>query len=149
MKSMLFRAKDMNTEKWCYGRYDRKSENYIFSDGKKHFIDIDTLRQYTGMNCYAPLTKSFQICDLPRREIKIFEGDILKLKLKDINSKANNEIGVVRYCYSDDCFCVYIKSCNCQYKIYMNELNKTSEVIGNVFDDKKIIEESEKNGKKI
>lgn len=136
MKQTLFRAKDKNTKRWCYGFYDNKFKTYFFNDKEKHCIDADTVSQYTGIECYVPLVGKNQVCDLPRKKQKLFEGDILKIP----NRKNNAEIGVVKYCYADSCYCVYVKSN--KNKIYLNELEPTSEIIGNVWDNNELFSEN-------
>ena len=68
---ILYRAKRYPDGEWVYGlpRYDNVEDGIITAfetlDGKIHFIDVDTLGEFTGLT--------------DKNNINIFDGDIVKI----------------------------------------------------------------------
>ena len=49
-REILFRAKSNNTNKWEFGSLGKtKYGNFIIGNSKQHFVDENTIGQYTGL----------------------------------------------------------------------------------------------------
>lgn len=118
MREIEFRAKNIN-DQWRYGYLERQDllydENYDCSSS----IQIETLGQYTGLT--------------DKNGTKIFEGDVVKVsgvaKAKII---WNNEDACFAFDYGKD-----------GRPLCLDFVDDTSiEVIGNIYDNKELLEEN-------
>lgn len=143
MREILFRGKSTKTNQWIYGGFhiwekrqvcvfgnDRLKDDEIscvitvnsFADWNMprtmHAVEViaDTVGQYTGLT--------------DRNGNKIFEGDIVNILTE------NEEIGII--VYEDGGFIVRADKFSIDF---INNINGTDvEVIGNIYDNPKLIE---------
>ena len=126
MREILFKAKSIATGEWVYGNYaftDTNGEQHFIFHNKafEHEVDKDTICQFTGL--------------LDKNGNKIWENDIVKIPMF---KHCNMAIGFI-----EGAFCLV----NAESKyvadihyIHHAGINNT-EVIGNVFDNKELLEE--------
>lgn len=151
MRTIKFRGKDTETDKWVYGFYLRLED--IFRkpiEGKKRI----TNRIYTGSadSCVAPTTgyefsgdwyevdpdsigQFTGLMDCKGREI--YEGDIVRVRITNDRFKKNPRFrnGVVTFCEYDG---GWTNGC------YFRFLPQRMEVIGNIHDNPELMEAAAK-----
>ena len=156
MREIKFRAKGNDEEtknRWFKGYYCRLNDTtYCFKEdydrdqnNTKHYIvfeemvdwglpnrhlradiDVNTLVEYTGLK------------DKNRKEI--YEGDIVKFRFKDDREEFPDLIGYIEYQTTFTAF--RIMSNQGSFKIDITEI-KFIEVIGNIYENPKLLEEGE------
>ena len=101
---------------WIYGYY--AGEGYIVSYGDEVLIDKESLGEYSGLR--------------DKNNIEIYEGDIIKTDL-------DNKLGVI--VFAEGSFRVKTKRVTVGLN-WLLDLTKV-EVIGNIYDNPELLEESE------
>ena len=91
---------------------------------EKYEIDPETLGQYTGK--------------VDANGKKIFEKDIVKVKLMCANGERSTEITTVDYDENDCCYSPMDWKESCQWCDYSTSIEEI-EVIGNIFDNPELI----------
>jgi uncharacterized phage protein (TIGR01671 family) len=126
-RKIEFRGKCENTNKWEYGLVGiTKNGNFLINNSKQHFIDENTLGQFTGL------------CD--KNGKKIYEGDVVKFIDYDSYDEGFENAGVVKY--GGNMF--YVTN---RYSVNMEDLvddlegSMYCEVISNIHDDPEMWEE--------
>ena len=127
MREILFWGKHKADGKWCEGNLhiDKQCVAIITPDdtplGCYGQVDPDTIGQYTGLT--------------DKNGTKIFEGDIVKLRLlaakmewKGVCEYRNGAFGLA-WQYAGERYCTFAGTCNAEY-----------EVLGNIHDNKELME---------
>ena len=127
MREILFRGKHKADGKWCEGNLhiDKQCVAIITPDdtplGCYGQVDPDTIGQYTGLT--------------DKNGTKIFEGDIVKLRLlaakmewKGVCEYRNGAFGLA-WQYAGQRYCTFAGTCNAEY-----------EVLGNIHDNPELME---------
>lgn len=136
MREIVFRGKKIRAgkwSKWIYGSLDYTKYTYneariVAEDDPIQYwnkVDKNTIGQYTGIK--------------DKNEIRIFEGDIISIKIK-------NQIIKALIVYSDKYTSFILKYTNtlqCECDNLGNYESKDIEVIGNIYDNKEMLEELE------
>ena len=143
MREILFRGKAINGGQWLYGHfteYAGTSQIWTATDDGtwNSIVDPATVGQYTGLT--------------DKNGVKIFEGDIVKLK----NSTPKGEwIAVVEFgnpnaSYSWSWQLKYLSGDNFNRDVLlwvdMEECGATCEVIGNIHDNPELLKEVAEHG---
>lgn len=128
MREILFRGKRKADGKWCEGNLhiDKQCVAIITPDdtplGCYGQVDPDTIGQYTGLT--------------DKNGTKIFEGDIVKLRLlaakmewKGVCEYRNGAFGLA-WQYAGQRYCTFAGTCNAEY-----------EVLGNIHDNPEMMED--------
>ena len=128
MREILFRGKHKSSGKWCEGNLhiDKQGIAIITPDdtplGCYGQVDPDTVGQYTGLT--------------DKNGKKIFEGDIVKLRLlaakmewKGVCEYRNGAFGLA-WQYAGERYCTFAGTCNAEY-----------EVLGNIHDNPELMED--------
>ena len=128
MREILFRGKHKADGKWCEGNLhiDKQCVAIITPDdtplGCYGQVDPDTIGQYTGLT--------------DKNGTKIFEGDIVKLRLlaakmewKGVCEYRNGAFGLA-WQYAGQRYCTFAGTCNAEY-----------EVLGNIHDNPEMMED--------
>ena len=128
MREILFRGKHKADGKWCEGNLhiDKQCVAIITPDdtplGCYGQVDPDTIGQYTGLT--------------DKNGTKIFEGDIVKLRLlaakmewKGVCEYRNGAFGLA-WQYAGERYCTFTGTCNAEY-----------EVLGNIHDNPELMED--------
>ena len=128
MREILFRGKHKADGKWCEGNLniDRQGVAIITPDntpiGCYGQVDPETVGQYTGLT--------------DKNGTKIFEGDIVKLRLlaakmewKGVCEYRNGAFGLA-WQYAGERYCTFAGTCNAEY-----------EVLGNIHDNPELMED--------
>ena len=136
----LYRAKRIYNGEWVEGNLitDEQDEKkcfigYVFGtndDGTQHDYDVVSVDPSTICQCTGFKDKNGKL---------IWENDIVKGKYYD-NGKSHRHIGQVKYIY-EAYKVVGVK----QYTGYHAHLDGSYEVIGNIFDNKELLEREDKN----
>ena len=128
MREILFRGKYSEKSRWDYGDlYMDHGRTYIASRDMMHGVRVhgevipDTVGQYTGLT--------------DKNGTKIFEGDIVKLRLlaakmewKGVCEYRNGAFGLA-WQYAGERYCTFAGTCNAEY-----------EVLGNIHDNPELME---------
>lgn len=128
MREILFRGKHSEKSRWDYGDlYMDHGRTYIASRDMMHGVRVhgevipDTVGQYTGLT--------------DKNGTKIFEGDIVKLRLlaakmewKGVCEYRNGAFGLA-WQYAGERYCTFAGTCNAEY-----------EVLGNIHDNPELME---------
>lgn len=128
MREILFRGKHSEKSMWDYGDlYIDHGKVYIGSRDMMHGVRVygevipDTVGQYTGL--------------IDKNGTKIFEGDIVKLRLlaakmewKGVCEYRNGAFGLA-WQYAGERYCTFAGTCNAEY-----------EVLGNIHDNPELME---------
>lgn len=129
MREILFRGKHSEKSMWDYGDlYMDHGRTYIASRDMMHGVRVhgevipDTVGQYTGLT--------------DKNGTKIFEGDIVKLRLlaakmewKGVCEYRNGAFGLA-WQYAGERYCTFAGTCNAEY-----------EVLGNIHDNPEMMED--------
>ena len=129
MREILFRGKHSEKSRWDYGDlYMDHGRTYIGSRDMMHGVRVhgevipDTVGQYTGL--------------IDKNGTKIFEGDIVKLRLlaakmewKGVCEYRNGAFGLA-WQYAGERYCTFAGTCNAEY-----------EVLGNIHDNPEMMED--------
>ncbi len=134
MREILFRGKDINTNKWCYGGYvrkvlfkntkDEKIRHYIF-DGENagpivmHEVNPETVGQCTRLEDYSG-------------KYKAYEGDIVQ----DLD---DGTLGIVYWDEKEAGFMIEIENCT----VPAQDISYY-QVIGNKWDNPELLEQLER-----
>ena len=151
-RKIKFRGKEVDTGKWVYGGlfkepappqcFEKTLEDkyWIVYPNPRYMpdwnlpyqmvrtdVDKDTLGQYTGLK--------------DKNAKEIYEGDIVKFRFKEDREEFPDLIGYIEY---QSTFAAFrIMSNQGSFKIDITEI-KFIEVIGNIYDNKNLLEEGEK-----
>lgn len=129
MREILFRGKYSEKSRWDYGDlYMDHGRTYIASRDMMHGVRVhgevipETVGQYTGLT--------------DKNGTKIFEGDIIKLRLlaakmewKGVCEYRNGAFGLA-WQYAGERYCTFAGTCNAEY-----------EVLGNIHDNPELMED--------
>lgn len=129
MREILFRGKHSEKSRWDYGDlYMDHGRTYIASRDMMHGVRVhgevipDTVGQYTGL--------------IDKNGTKIFEGDIVKLRLlaakmewKGVCEYRSGAFGLA-WQYAGERYCTFAGTCNAEY-----------EVLGNIHDNPELMED--------
>lgn len=129
MREILFRGKHSEKSMWDYGDlYIDHGKVYIGSRDTMHGVRVygevipETVGQYTGLT--------------DKNGTKIFEGDIVKLRLlaakmewKGVCEYRNGAFGLA-WQYAGERYCTFAGTCNAEY-----------EVLGNIHDNPEMMED--------
>lgn len=128
MREILFRGKEIGTNRWVHGSLDKHKSGIvvIMSDeivtSIYSRVDPETVGQYTGQT--------------DKNGTKIFEGDIVKLRLlaakmewKGVCEYRNGAFGLA-WQYAGERYCTFAGTCNAEY-----------EVLGNIHDNPEMMED--------
>ena len=151
MKEYKFRGKETDTRKWVYGGlfkepappqcFEKTLEDkyWIVYPNPRYMpdwnlpyemirtdVDKETIGQHTGLT--------------DKNGKEIYEGDIVKFRFKDDRKEFPDLIGYIEYQTTFTAF--RIMSNQGSFKIDITEI-KFIEVIGNVYDNPKLLEEGE------
>ena len=135
----IYKAKRTDNGEWVQG--------YLVYDNRDKLYRIIMDIQYSTGTCIttdnAPRVDSSTICQCTGLKDKngklIWENDIVKGKYYD-NGKSHRHIGQVKYIY-EAYKVVGVK----QYTGYHAHLDGSYEVIGNIFDNKELLESEDKD----
>lgn len=127
MRESLFRGREICADRWAYGSLDKHKSGIvvIMSDeivaSIYSRVDPETVGQYTGLT--------------DKNGTKIFEGDIVKLRLlaakmewKGVCEYRNGAFGLA-WQYAGERYCTFVGTCNAEY-----------EVLGNIHDNPELME---------
>lgn len=126
MREILFRGKRHKDygEGWVYGVpfFDYAGDCIMKNDTGEKVVTPDTVGQYTGLT--------------DKNGTKIFEGDIVKLRLlaakmewKGVCEYRNGAFGLA-WQYAGERYCTFAGTCNAEY-----------EVLGNIHDNPELMED--------
>lgn len=135
-REIKFRGKRLANDEWCYGSLlvwangectileKSDSSNAVW----KREIDPNTVGQFTGL------------CDENDKEI--YEGDILTCIGQREDNKGRKYIRKVLF--ENGSFCMSVPEYNVANSLYSHVVNGTLnwEVIGNIYDNKELLEET-------
>lgn len=132
MREILFRGKRVDNGEWIEGFYAHSGEKkYILIDNDiavgylaMKEVNPDTIGQYTGLT--------------DKNGTKIFEGDIVKVRLLYSDGERATEITTVVYDENNCCYSPmnWKESCLwCDYSTSIKEI----EVIGNIYDNPELL----------
>lgn len=144
MRTIKFRGKDIGSNEWVYGHYTEGgwidpqagevTKRYIIhgEDGFLHDIDPETFGEFTGL--------------LDKNGKKIYEGDIVKHPYIDPIFRDLVEVGdgvTSEVVFHDGAFVIKYDEDDF---IYLDGFTRHGhvEVVGNIYDNPKLIKEDEK-----
>lgn len=130
-----FRGKRKDNEEWIYGNLVIDEGKYYICLGINEHIKRDDYEVYMLEVISETVGQFTELYDEDKKEI--YEGDIVKFNLKSDSQGQPDIIGYIEY---QTTFCAYrIMSFKGSFALDYNI--KNIEVIGNIFDNKNILEE--------
>nr|DAV14505.1 MAG TPA: YopX protein [Caudoviricetes sp.] len=129
MREILFRGKRTDNKKWVVDNsvlfFKNSTKIYGALNGWREVEVIsETIGQYTGLT--------------DKNGTKIFEGDIVKVRLLYSNGERATEITTVVYDENNCCYSPMNWKESCQWCDYSTSI-KEIEVIGNIYDNPELL----------
>lgn len=138
MRQILFRGYNRKNNKWLYGYYlVNRDQHFICPEGVQNplaswedfVVEEESVGQWTGLK--------------DKNEKEIYEGDIVKAPLLDpiFGDILSDAFDNVVISFHNGSFVVaYYKG---RHKIYLQDLFDKIEVIGNIYENKELLEDEE------
>lgn len=129
MREILFRGKTVCDGDWVYGGVTwnpSRKKFFIHTDWEEAKVIPETVGQYTGLTDKSGLTK-------------VFEGDIIRYVEIDVDGSESTHISVFYYDAEKATWAIK----NGEYRaLFSNLLLENIEVIGNIYDNPELMENS-------